>query len=431
MKSRQQASRAALDLIERFEGYRRVAARLDDGRWTIGYGHTKTARQGAEVSEADAEALLIYDLMEVAGALGDWVYTPLTQNQFDALCAFVFNIGLESFRHSHVLRRLNEGALLQAACAMEMWRRVEFEGEPIVLDALVRRRAAEKALFLTPAHGFLPAPSQVLRPLIDRDITGHVPASRPVEVAAALDGETAKAERIGPAPQPQPAVREPPFASQVAADAITARLQSILNEDAAKAPEPAPAPLAAPEPQPEPQPEPLSHPGMMASEDEPPLIIAPPPVAELDLPHPPEPEAWTLQPEPEPEPAPEPAVQEPVWPEPGIAERAEPEPRLFSPDPMTFEDFESRRVAHHEYQTYPDLASTPTDPIKGLNPITLWLGAGALGLVVFAGGIFFGFSARNSGMGGVIGWGLGILGIMLVAAAVYFLLERLGGREEP
>src|SRR6185312_14813586 len=125
----------------------------------------------------------------------------------------------------------------------------------------------------------------------------------------------------------------------------------------------------------------------MASEDEPPLIIAPPQVAELDLPQPPEPQAWTLQPEPEPEPmqapAPESAVQEPVWPEPSIAERAEPEPRLFSPDPMTFEDFESRRVAHHEYQTYPDLDSTPTEMLKGLNPITLWLSAGALGLVVF------------------------------------------------
>src|SRR6185312_2866092 len=177
------------DLIERFEGYRRSAARLEDGRWTIGYGHTKTARQGAEVSETDAEALLIYDLMEVAGSLNEWVYTPLSQNQFDALCAFVFNIGVENFRGSNVLRRLNEGALLQAACAMEMWRRVDFEGEPIVLDALVRRRAAEKALFLTPTKGFLPSPSQVLRPKIDQDRTGHVPASRPVEIAAALEGE--------------------------------------------------------------------------------------------------------------------------------------------------------------------------------------------------------------------------------------------------
>ena len=129
MKPRQQVSRAAIELIKRFEGRRSSAVQLEDGRWTIGFGHTKTARQGVEISEADAEALLIYDLMEVAGAINDWVYTPLTQNQFDALAAFVFNIGLENFRHSGVLRRLNEGALLQAACAMEMWRKVDFEGD--------------------------------------------------------------------------------------------------------------------------------------------------------------------------------------------------------------------------------------------------------------------------------------------------------------
>jgi lysozyme len=420
MKSRQQASRAALDLIERFEGYRRSSARLEDGRWTIGYGHTKTARQGAEVSEADAEALLIYDLMEVAGALNDWVYTPLTQNQFDALCAFVFNIGPENFRHSNVLRRLNEGALLQAACAMEMWRKVEFEGEPIVLDALVRRRAAEKALFLKPEHGFLPSPSQVLRPKLDHDTTGHVPASRPVEVAAALQGETATAERIGPSPQPAPTAYEPPSAAQVAADAITQRLQSILSEDAARAPEPAAAPAPAPEASP--------------VDEEPPLIIAPAAETGLDLPQPPEPEAWALQPELEPmamrePPAPEPAST--LWPEASIAERAEPEPRLFSPEPMTFEDSESRHIAHQEFQTYPDLDSTPTEPIRMLNPITLWLGAAGIGLVVFVAGIVFGFSAKNAGVGGLIGWGLGLVGIGFVATAVYFLLERLGGREEP
>ena len=408
MKPRQQASRAALDLIERFEGYRRTAARLEDGRWTIGYGHTKTARQGAEVSEADAEALLIYDLMEVGGAVNDWVYTPLTQNQFDALCGFVFNIGLDNFRHSNVLRRLNEGDLLQAACAMEMWRRVDFEGEPIVLDALVRRRAAEKALFLTPLNGFMPAPTQLLPPKVDRDISGHVPSSRPVEIAAALEGDTATAERIGPAPSSRIAP-EPPSASQVAADAITARLQSMLSEEPAA--EPAPA---------EPAPRPL------VQEAAP---TAPSPLPELELPSAPEPAPWTLEPEAPAESAP---MDAPVmWAEPSIAERAEPEPRLFSAEPMTFEDPESRRVAHHEVQSFEELELAPTEPLKGLNPITLWLGAAAMGLVVFAAGIFFGFSAKNSGLGAVIGWGLGITGIVFVATAVYFLLERLGGREEP
>ena len=49
MTARHKVSSAALDLIKRFEGYRRKAARLADGRWTIGYGHTLSAREGAEV----------------------------------------------------------------------------------------------------------------------------------------------------------------------------------------------------------------------------------------------------------------------------------------------------------------------------------------------------------------------------------------------
>ena len=412
MKPRQQASRAALDLIERFEGYRRTAARLDDGRWTIGYGHTKTARQGAEIPEADAEALLIYDLMEVSGALVDWIYTPLTQNQFDALCCFVFNIGLDNFRHSSVLRRLNEGDLLQAACAMEMWRRVDFEGEPIVLDALVRRRAAEKALFLTPVSGFLPAPTQVLRPKLDFDIHGHVPASRPVEIAAPLEGETATAERIGGAGVASPDQSQSPTASQIAADALTARLQSILTEPETARPEPEPRPVAEPAPEP------------VHSRS-----------AELEAPPQPEPPAWTLQPEPQaPEPFSElasaPSDSPMTWPESSIAERAEPEPRLFASDPMTFDDPESRRVSHHEIGSLDELEHAPMDVFNGLNPTIFWLGAGAVGLVAFAAGIFFGFSAKNSGIGAVIGWGLGIIGIGFVATAVYFLLERLGGREE-
>src|SRR5262249_2118847 len=107
MTPRHEVSRAAIDLIKRFEGYRRKAAQLPDGRWTIGYGHTLSARQGAEVSEADAEALLLYDLIGVAHTVNELVYADLTQNQFDALCAFAFSVGLDAFRGSNVLKRVN------------------------------------------------------------------------------------------------------------------------------------------------------------------------------------------------------------------------------------------------------------------------------------------------------------------------------------
>mgnify|MGYP006988316285 CR=1 FL=1 len=61
--------------------------------------------------------------------------------------------------------------LLQAACAMELWRKADFEGERIVIDALVRRRSAEKTLFLTPTHGWVPAPSELIGRTVHPDGT--------------------------------------------------------------------------------------------------------------------------------------------------------------------------------------------------------------------------------------------------------------------
>ncbi|HZK98663.1 MAG TPA: lysozyme, partial [Caulobacteraceae bacterium] len=194
MKARHQISGAAIALITRFEGYRATAARLDDGRWTIGYGHTLTAREGARVDVADAEALLQYDLIAIAHAVNERTYAPLNQNQFDALVSFAFNIGIENFRRSATLRRLNEGRMLEAALAMELWRRADFEGERIVIDALVRRRACEKTLFLTPAGAWPAAPTPMLPPKLDYDTGSVMPSQTPTAVRARLDGDRAVAD---------------------------------------------------------------------------------------------------------------------------------------------------------------------------------------------------------------------------------------------
>lgn len=233
-----------IDLIKQFEGFRPRAAQLPDGRWTIGYGHTQTARAGAQVSEPDAEALLMYDLIAVAHAVNEQVFTPLTQNQFDALVAFAFGIGLENFRGSSVLRRVNAGELLQAALSMELWRRVEFEGEPIVVDAVVRRRAAEKALFLTPPGGWSPAPSAVLRPSLDADLLGLTPSEPPTALDVPLDGDKVVVLRADK--PPRPAAPQPASAAETAAAAVSARLQAIVPE-----PEAEPMPIDEPQPFPE------------------------------------------------------------------------------------------------------------------------------------------------------------------------------------
>lgn len=224
MNPRHQVSRAAIDMIKRFEGYRRKAAQLPDGRWTLGYGHSLTARQGAEVSEEDAEALLLYDLIGVAHAINEHTLTPLNRNQFDALCSFVFNIGVRNYRASAVLRRLNEGTVLQAAACMEMWRKAEFEGEQIVVDALVRRRAAEKLLFLTPMDGWVPAPTPVLPPLVDYDAIEAFSLQTPTNLTALLDGDRTLAGRDEPPRDPNAT------ASERASAAVGERLQQIFPE---------------------------------------------------------------------------------------------------------------------------------------------------------------------------------------------------------
>jgi lysozyme len=229
MRPRLTVSRSAVELIKAFEGFRARAARLEDGRWTIGYGHTATAREGAEITEADAEALLLYDLIGATHAVNEYVFTPLTQNQYDALVSFVFNIGVRAFRGSPTLRRLNEGRPLEAAMAMELWRKADLEGERIVIDALVRRRAAEKALFLMPTDGWVPAPSPLLPPKLDYDALGMIPLGSPVAARAAMAGDRVYAERTpeGVAPTPPP---EEPSASEAAAAAVIQRLESILSD---------------------------------------------------------------------------------------------------------------------------------------------------------------------------------------------------------
>ena len=187
MKLHPRVTRAVIELVKGFEGLRRRAARLPDGGWTIGYGHTLSAREGAVVSPEDAEALLYYDLSEVARKVDAWTFTSLNQNQFEALTAFAFNIGVENFRRSTVLKRVNEGQNLMAAAALELWRKSDFAGEDLVIDALVRRRAAEKAHYLTPPEGHRPSPTPVLKPLFDHSIIEAAASARAGRSAAVVD----------------------------------------------------------------------------------------------------------------------------------------------------------------------------------------------------------------------------------------------------
>ncbi|HEY7798667.1 MAG TPA: lysozyme [Hyphomonadaceae bacterium] len=185
MTGRLRTSRAGLDLIKSFEGFRDIAVRLPDGRWTIGHGHVRSAREGLSITAADADELLAQDLLPVESAIHSLVYTPLNQNQFDALASLVFNISVERFRDSAVLHFLNAGDFLSAASAFDVWRKVRIDGRSMVMDALVRRRAVEKAMFLEHPGGRPPAPTPLVTPEADLGVAdvpiagahGHMPAA--------------------------------------------------------------------------------------------------------------------------------------------------------------------------------------------------------------------------------------------------------------
>lgn len=134
-----------VSLIKEFEGLYLEAYLCPAKKWTIGYGHTKTVKPGMKITEAGADALLRHDLAWCEDAVNDNVKVPLTQNQYDALVSFIFNVGAGAFKRSTLLRKLNAGDYAGAANEFPRWNK----GGGRVLRGLVRRREAERKLFLS------------------------------------------------------------------------------------------------------------------------------------------------------------------------------------------------------------------------------------------------------------------------------------------
>ena len=428
MKPRHQVSRAAVDLIKRFEGYRQKAAQLPDGRWTVGYGHTLTAREGASVSEKDAEALLLYDLISVAHSVNEHTYAPLNQNQFDALVCFAFNIGLDNFLRSGVLRRINEGSLLQAACAMEMWRKADFEGERIVIDALVRRRSAEKTLFLTPANGeWVPAPSPVLRPKVDYDASCAIPKQTPMAVNTRTEGDRVVAEREEGLPLNVVVPEEDgPTATEQSAAAVSARLEAILSE-------PTPAPVATttkpvvrqddlglPEPPVPTQPA-VTEPAPVLFQDAPTTTpVEPAPAAPVEF------TPFRLTPQPVEEVA-RPTPVEAFVPAPKPAPS---EPTLFgapATGPSVF------NLGGFSTSEEVNLGAMDVPMVEAEQPrfgnTSLLISLGILGLALFGGGVLWILTVAAGSDNGVkmFGYGASMIGAICFVVSAYLLLRRLAG----
>ena len=137
-------SDSGLSLIKRYEGCRLKAYKDSVGVWTIGWGNTSHAKAGMAITQQQAEQFLKEDLLPIENALNA-MNINFTQNAFDALCGWIFNLGLGSFNSSsmkkYIILRKSD---IEITDQMVRW--FNAGGKPLL--GLKKRRCAEANMFL-------------------------------------------------------------------------------------------------------------------------------------------------------------------------------------------------------------------------------------------------------------------------------------------
>ena len=136
-------SQEGISLIKKFEGCELEAYQCAAGVWTIGYGSTKDVKEGATLTQKEADNLLIHEMQEYEGYIKELVKVPLKQNQFDALVSWVFNLGPANLKASTKLKFLNAGDYHLIPSQIKRWNKASGK----VLEGLIRRREAEALMF--------------------------------------------------------------------------------------------------------------------------------------------------------------------------------------------------------------------------------------------------------------------------------------------
>jgi lysozyme len=145
-------SDAGVALIKRYESCRLKPYLCPANVWTVGWGHTGPdvdtwAKAGKELTQHQADSVLAFDLERFETCVAR-VCPKATGPQFSACVSLAFNIGTDAFAKSTVARRLNAGDIQGAADAFLMWTKARVKGELKELPGLLKRRHAERKLFL-------------------------------------------------------------------------------------------------------------------------------------------------------------------------------------------------------------------------------------------------------------------------------------------
>lgn len=170
-------SAAGRSKLKQWEGVRYTAYQDSAGIWTNGVGHTgKDVHQGQTVDAAQVEEWLTDDLREAESAVNRLVRVALSQSQFDALVAFVFNVGVSAFAGSTLLRKLNAGDYDSVPAELAKWNKITVKGRKVANRGLSNRRAAEAGLW---ASG---------EPVAGAEMRPSPPAPKPVRKSATMQG---------------------------------------------------------------------------------------------------------------------------------------------------------------------------------------------------------------------------------------------------
>jgi lysozyme len=149
---------AGLNMITGEEEFRPEVYPDPGGRGTIGYGHLvkkgeeKVYPKGTVIDKAKGREILQADLGDAEAAIRRLAQVDLSQNQFDALVSFAYNVGPVAFAKSTLLKKLNNGDYEGAAQEFSKWIWIADRktGEKTKSDGLIRRREKEQKLFQTP-----------------------------------------------------------------------------------------------------------------------------------------------------------------------------------------------------------------------------------------------------------------------------------------
>lgn len=136
-------SQEGIALIKVFEGCKLESYLCAAGVWTIGYGHTKLVEEGQEITQEEADNILLNDLEIYEEAVLKAVEVPLHQHQFDALVSWTFNLGGANLNASTMLKVINKGEYEDVPAQIKRWNKAGGK----VLQGLIRRREAEALLF--------------------------------------------------------------------------------------------------------------------------------------------------------------------------------------------------------------------------------------------------------------------------------------------